>query len=188
MTQPMQTVGARLRAIGRCALVGTLAGMLAAQAVAEGAAGVSKQTTTRPETRSVTSESQTKQISLALPANLPLAPQGVANADLSALPEAPTASTGMSDSASVIMPPELKAMMDEASQNAQNVQPAPAKKSHGVQRPGMLTMGIIGLPFTALGAYLYVRAPKNKGYATILFAPGVAMSGFGFYFAFKPKQ
>jgi len=46
----LHAVGARLGAVGRCALVGMLVGMLATQAVAEGAAAVSPQTPARPET------------------------------------------------------------------------------------------------------------------------------------------
>lgn len=182
------TVGAWLGAIGRCALVGMLVGMLATQAVAEGAATVSPLTPAKPETASVPSGSP-EQINLATTANLPLTSQDNSNADLSALPDAPTtAPAGTSDSASLTMPPELKAMMDDASKNSQNLQSAPATKSHGLQRPGMLVMGFIGLPLAALGAYAYARAPRNKPYATIIFAPGAAMVGFGFYFAFKPKN
>ncbi len=187
MTQ-LQAVGARLGAIGRCALVGILVGMLATQAVAEGAATVSPQTPAKPETTSVPSGSP-EQINLATTANLPLRSQNGSDADLNALPDAPTtAPPGTSDSASLTMPPELKAMMDDASKNSQNLQQAPAAKPHGVQRPGMLMMGFIGLPLAALGAYAYARAPRNKPYATIIFAPGAAMVGFGFYFAFKPKN
>jgi hypothetical protein len=92
------------------------------------------------------------------------------------------------------MPPELKAMMDDASKNSQNLQPAPASKPHGVQQPGMLTMGILGLPFMALGALFYVAAPSSKnagaavGVGSIFFVPGALMSGFGFHYAFKPRQ
>ncbi|MGA2909876.1 MAG: hypothetical protein ABSE36_19425 [Terracidiphilus sp.] len=187
----LHTVGARLGAVGRCALVGMLVGMLATQAVAEGAAVVTPKTSAKPETTNVPSGSL-EQINLATTENLPLTSQD--NADLNALPDAPTASTGSSDSASLTMPPELKAMMDDASKNSQNLQPAPASKPHGVQQPGMLTMGILGLPFMALGALFYVAAPSSKnagaavGVGSIFFVPGALMSGFGFHYAFKPRQ
>ena len=183
----LHTVAARLGAIGRSALVGMLVGMVATQGMAEGAATISPQTPAKPETTSVPSGTP-EQINLATTASLPLTSQDNSGTDLNALPDPPTMPAGTSDSASLTMPPELKAMMDDAAQNSQNLQPASATKPHGVQRPGMLTMGFIGLPLAALGAYLYVRAPRNKPYATVFFAPGVAMSGFGFYFAFKPKQ
>ena len=154
MTQ-LHTVGARLGAIGRCALVGMLVGMLATQAVAEGAATVSPQTPAKPETASVPSGSS-EQINLATTANLPLTSQDNSNADLNALPDAPTtAPAGTSDSASLTMPPELKAMMDDARKNSQNLQPAPATKSHGIQRPGMLMMGIVGHPAGLFGVGIY---------------------------------
>ncbi len=187
----LHTVCARLGAVGRCALVGMLVGMLATQAVAEGAARVSPQTPLNPETTSVPSGSS-EQINLATTANLPLTSQDNSDADLNALPEAPMASAGASDSASVNMPPELRAMMDDAKQNAQNLQPAPATKPHGIQRPGMLIMGIVGIPLAFIGVGIYTintnETGKKIGLGTAFFAPGAAMSVFGFYYAFKPKQ
>jgi hypothetical protein len=166
--------------------------MLATQAVAEGATAVTPKTTVKPETISVPSGSQTEQINLAATTNLPLAAQDGATADVNALPDAPAAPAETSDSASLSMPPELKAMMDDAAQNSQNLQSAPATKPHGIQRPGMLVMGIVGAMGMGLGALLYA---SDKGTlearaagGSILFAPGAVMAGFGFYYAFKPKQ
>lgn len=188
----LHKMGARLRVIGRCVLVGMLTGMLATQAVAVGAAPVSQKTPAMPETASVPSGSRTEQISLATTVNLPLTPAEGTKADLSALPDAPTAMAGTSDSASLAMPPELKAMMNDAVQNAQNVQPAPAKKSHGLQRPGMLIMGIVGIPLVFIGVGIYSintnETSKKIGVGSAFFVPGALMSGFGFYLAFKPKQ
>lgn len=83
-------------------------------------------------------------------------------------------------------------MMDAASQNTQNLQPAPAKKSHGIQRPGMLIMGIVGIPIAFIGVGIYSintrETGKKIGLGSAFFVPGALMSGFGFYFAFKPKQ
>jgi hypothetical protein len=194
MTQ-LHKVGARLGAVGRCALVGMLVGMLATQGVAEGAATASQQAPAKPETTSVPNGSQTEQINLARTANLPLASQDSVTADVNALPDAPMESAGTSESSSLTMPPELKAMMDDAKQNSQNLQSAPASKQHGVQRPGMLALGIVGLPFLGLGSLFYVAAAgdhKNAaaGFAvgSIFFVPGALMCGFGFHYAFKPKQ
>jgi hypothetical protein len=192
MTQ-LQAVGAWLGAIGRCALVGMLVGMLATQAVAEGAATVSPQTPAKPETTSVPSGTP-EQINLATAANLSLRSQDNSDADLNPLPDAPTmAPAGSSDSASLSMPPELKAMMDDAAKNSQNLQPASAAKPHGIQRPGMLVMGIIGVPLIGFGTYVMTRSvSKDAGlknaFGAIFLVPGAAMSGFGFYFAFKPRQ
>jgi hypothetical protein len=114
---------------------------------------------------------------------------------LNALPDAPMESVGTSESSSLNMPPELKAMMDDAKQNSQSLQPAAAAKSRGVQRPGMLVLGIAGIPLIGLGALFYSAAAggnKNGGKAivagSIFFVPGALMSGFGFYLAFKPQR
>jgi hypothetical protein len=190
----LRIVGARLGAVGRGALVGMLVGMLATQGVAEGATVMSPQSPAKPETASVPNGSQTEQINLEATANFPLAAQDSAAADVNALPNAPTAPAGTSESSSVTMPPELKAMMDDAKQNSQNLQSAPAAKPHGVQQPGMLVLGIAGLPLLGLGSLFYVAAAgkKNAGPAvavgSVFFVPGALMSGFGFYFAFKPKH
>ena len=95
------------------------------------------------------------------------------------------------ESASVNLPPELRAMLDDASQKSQSFQPAP--KSHGVQQPGKLVMGIAGIPLIVLGAMLLsVNVSKNAGLkdgiAAAFLVPGAAMSGFGFYLAFQPKR
>jgi hypothetical protein len=194
MTQ-LHKVGARISAIGRGALVGMLVGMLATQAVAEGAPISNSQSQVKPETTSGPSGSQTEQINLATTVNLPLATQDNAATDVNALPDAPMEPAGAGESSSLTMPPELKAMMDDAKQNSQNLQSAPAAKPHGVQRPGMLVIGIAGIPLMGLGALFYAAAAggnKNGGKAaavgSIFFVPGALMSGFGFYLAFKPQK
>jgi hypothetical protein len=189
----LQTVVARLGAVGRCALVGTLVGMLATQAVAENAAAVNPKTPAKPETTTVPSGPQTEQINLAATTNLPLTSQDSATADANALPDAPAPPAGTSESASLTMPPELKAMMDDAQQNSQNLQSAPATKRHGLQRPGMLVMGIVGIPLVGFGTYVMTRSvSKDSGlknaFGAAFLVPGAAMVGLGFTFAFKPKQ
>jgi hypothetical protein len=189
----LHAVRAQLGAIGRCALVGMLVGMLATQTVAEGATAVTPKTPAKPETTSAPSGSP-EQINLATTANLPLAAQDSATADVNTLPDAPaSAPAGTSDSASLTMPPELKAMMDDAQQNSQNLQSAPSTKSHGLQRPGMLVMGIVGIPLIGFGTYVMTRSvSKDAGlknaFGAAFLVPGAAMSAIGFTFAFKPKH
>jgi hypothetical protein len=192
MTQ-LHKVGVRLSAIGRSAFVGILVGMLATQAVAEGAPITSSQSPAKPETTSVPSGLETEQINLAATVNLPLASRDNAAADLNTLPDAPMEPAGTSESSSLAMPPELKAMMDDAKQNSQSLQSAPAAKPHGVQRPGMLIMGIVGIPIAFIGGSLLAAQGKKQvglrvGIGLGFLVPGAAMTGFGFYFAFKPKQ
>jgi hypothetical protein len=91
------------------------------------------------------------------------------------------------------IPPELKAMMDDAKANSQGLQPASGTKPHGLQRPGMLIMGIAGIPLALLGvAILGVEGKKDEGLkygiGLGLLVPGAAMTGFGFYYAFKPQK
>ncbi len=120
---------------------------------------------------------------------------GAAKSELSALPEAPTAQSGTSESASLNMPPEMKAMMDDASQESQALQSSPkTTKSKAVQRPGMLVMGIAGVPLIVLGTMIFSLNVGGKetglrnGLGTAFLAPGAAMSGLGFYFAFHKKN
>lgn len=105
------------------------------------------------------------------------------------LPESPAAAAPNSESASVTMPPEMRAMMLDAAQQSQSLQPAKAKQ--GVQQPGMLVLGIAGLPLLALGSWIYVAkgsAAARAGFGSMFFVPGALMSGFGFHYAFKPKN
>ena len=157
MTQ-LHKVGVRLRAIGRCAFVGMLVGMLATQAVAEGATVVSPQTPAKPEVTSVANGSQTEQISVATTVNLPLATQDSAAADMNALPDAPTAPAGTGESSSLTMPPDLKAMMDDAKRIRRIFSRLLTTKPHGLQRPGMLVMGIAGIPLAGTWRALFYSA------------------------------
>ena len=56
----------------------------------------------------------------------------------------------------------------------------------------MLIMGIVGIPLAFIGVGIYTintnETGKKIGLGTAFFAPGAAMSVFGFYYAFKPKQ
>ena len=61
--------------------------------------------------------------------------------------------------------------------------------------PGMLVLGIAGIPLIGLGALFYSsggRGNAERGKAivagSIFFVPGALMSGFGFYLAFKPQR
>lgn len=195
----LQKVGAQLNAIGRCALVGTLVGMLAGQAVAQSPTAANSQAPATPETKTTqtidTANTQPTRTSPAPAATLPAAPRGDTTADPNALPEAPASAPVTADSASINMPPDLKAMMDDAKANAQNLTSTQPTQKKGVQRPGMLVMGIAGIPLIVLGTMIYslnVASSKTGtkvALGSAFMAPGVAMSGLGFYFAFhKPKS
>ena len=74
--------------------------------------------------------------------------------------------------------------MDDAQQNSQNLQSAPSTKSHGLQRPGMLVMGIVGIPLIGFGTYVMTRSvSKDAGlknaFGAAFLVPGAAMSAIG---------
>jgi hypothetical protein len=185
MIQLHEKVGAQLRTVGRCAMVGTLIGMMTSmQAFAASAPAMTSQPAAAPETTSVTDNVSTQAIAIAPTANLPLA----ATNDMTyanALPEAPSVAE---ESASVKMPANMKAMMDDAAQQSQALTPKTTQK-HTVNG-GWLTLGIVGSAVMAFGIMGYAISTKTKGdiAATCFFVPGAAGAGFGFYNAFHQKQ
>ena len=57
----------------------------------------------------------------------------------------------------------------------------------------MLIMGIVGIPLAFIGgSILAIQGKKDEGLrwgvGLGFLVPGAAMTGFGFYLAFKPKQ
>jgi hypothetical protein len=135
------------------------------------------------------STATTAQTNAATAAAVTSAPSDAVKSESNALPEAPATSTANTETASVAMPPNVRAMFNDAVQQSQSMQSAP--KSKGVQRPGMLVMGIAGLPLMGLGTWIYA-AHGNGGaraaFGSLFFAPGALMSYFGFTLAFKPKN
>ncbi|HVN93017.1 MAG TPA: hypothetical protein VMT38_04950 [Terracidiphilus sp.] len=181
----LRTVGVRLGVIGRGALVGVLVGMLASQAIAEGAV-TTQQAPAKPETASVPSGPQTEQTRLATTANLPLASQDSTNGDSAALPDAPGAPpTATTESSSLNMPVDLKAMLDDAKQNAQNVQSAPAQTKHPIHGGWLVLAGVGGL-WMGIGLWgLSVSDSKKGPIAGVFVVPGAAMLGGGLYLTFR---
>jgi hypothetical protein len=124
-------------------------------------------------------------------AAVPSAPSDAVKSNSNALPEAPLASAANQETASATMPPSVRAMFTDAVQQSQSLQSTPKSTSKGIQRPGMLVMGIIGLPIAALGVWALSAgvskdaAAKNIFGASLLGGGGL-MAGFGFTYAFKP--
>lgn len=183
----LRAVGAQLGVIGRCALIGVLAGTLVGQAVAQGAPATASEATQPQGTSATVNPVQTPAANAAPAASVP-----DATSQAAALPEAPLAAN---ESASTSMPADLKAMMKDAGQEAQNLQSTQSTTSKkGVQRPGMLVMGIAGVPLIILGAMILSlnvgpkEAGARDGLGAAFLAPGAAMSGLGFYFAFHKKN
>jgi hypothetical protein len=171
---------ALLRTIGRSALVGTLAGLLATQAVASPAPTAAPQPAAQPETTSVSANAPAIETAAAATANLPLASYDSGKADVNALPDAPNIAT---QSASSSMPAEMKAMMDDAAQSAQNAQPAATEQKHSIH-PGWLLLAGFGGLVAAIGS-VGLTGSKDKGLAVGFLASGLAMTGGGIYLTFR---
>ena len=191
MTQ-LHRLRAQLHAIGRCAFVGALAGMLATQAVAASPAAARPQASPMPETSTIPSDSLTLAVNPVTTANLPLSAQYAvlqdnAIANPNALPDAPAVAPApaTSESASLNMPAGIKAMMADASQAANNVQPASTEPKHQIH-PGWLALAAVGALGTALGARGLTKNNVAVGHDIgILLVPGIAMLGGGLYLTFR---
>lgn len=168
-------------AFGRCALVGMLAGLLATPTFALGGPAVNHENS-QPNANTLTLETSDAS------ANLPLisTDSTATDTDLVSAPE-PT------DVASSVLPPRLDLMVsspDAAASSTTNNNTTP-KKHH--LRPGMLVMGIAGAGLAGFGAYIFsINTGSNSkttglkdSAGTLFLAPGAAMAGLGFYFAFK---
>jgi hypothetical protein len=182
---------AQLRAFGRCAMVGTLIGLMTTQAFAAGAPAMPSQRGALPETTAVANTAASQSIETSPIANLPLAAAESTHYDATALPEEPIVQY---ESASVKMPADLKAMMDDAAQTSQNLQSTSSTSDKKIQRPGMLVLGIAGVPLAVLGVMILSLSvgPKETGakdgLGAAFLAPGAVMMGTGFYFAFHKKN
>lgn len=175
-----------LRNVGRCALSGLLIGALATQSFAAAAPALTTQPSPPLNTESVAGMGAPLQIASVPAEQILLA--GNTTAPLSALPNAP------GEASSSLTPETLHLMVDDAKQAEQAVA-SPASNEKRVQRPGMLVLGIAGIPLMALGAWVYSihtngsKASSLKSeYGTAFMAPGAAMSVIGFYFAFHKKK
>jgi hypothetical protein len=176
-----ERVVAQLGAMGRCAMAGTLIGLMTTQAFATGVPVAA------PETTSITNNDSA--IAANATVNLPLIATETTTTDASVLPDAPTVPV---DAASVKMPAEMKAMMDDAAQQSQAMT-APATTQKHYFNAGWFALGIVGVGAAAIGAGIYgVAGTKDQGLkigvGTAFFAPGVLAAGFGFYNAFHKKN
>jgi len=175
----LHITGAQLRAIVRCAMVGTLAGLLTTQSVAQGAPSAAQQPQNRPQTVAVPDSPQTTEIEVVPTANISLHVADSAQQDTGALPEAPTAQR---ETAAVLMPPDLKEMMDDA-QNAQNAQPTTPQQKRKIH-PGWFALSAVGSLAMAMGAY-GLTGTKGKALAASFLGVGGGLTGLSLYFAFK---
>ena len=175
--EKLHAVRAQVRGISRAALVGTLVGFISAQAFASGL------------TETVNAPSQTKTTNMALPTVIADTPAGSSSSnalDASLLPSAP-------EVAKLVPPAPLDPMVADAAQSEQALTSTHKPTSNKrIQRPGMLAMGIAGIPLMVVGAYFYAYPTKATAakteFGSIFFVPGAAMSAIGFPLAFHKKK
>ena len=174
-----QTVRA-LSGIGRSAFVGTLVGLVSAQAFAGGLT----------ESLNAPSQPNTAQTAVATENGQNATAKALTGFSSSAsqfesLPSAP-------EIAKVVPTAPLNPMVAEAAQSEQSMMSTPKTSNKRVQRPGMLAMGIAGIPLMAVGIYFYAYPTKATAakteFGSIFFVPGAAMSAIGFPLAFHKKK
>ena len=164
-----ETVVTQLGAMGRCAMVGTLIGLMTTQAFAAGVP------VAQPETTSITNNESA--IAANATANLPLVA-----ADVTALPDAPNAPE---EQASVTKPLDIRAVMDDAAQNTQNLRPAATQQKPHQAHPAWLVLSAIGALGVWIGAEGLTRGTKDHGLAAGFLGAGAGLTGLGLYLTFK---
>jgi hypothetical protein len=179
MNRLQKQIGTQLRTVGRCAMMGTLIGLMTTQAFAAGAPAVTSDPAAAPETVPVANNASMQAIDTTPTANLPLVVTDNST-DATALPQAPNAPE---EEASVTKPLDLRAMMDDAAQNTQNLQPAAVQQKHQVH-PGWLALTVVG----AFGMFIGAKGltgTKDKGLAAGFLGGGAGLAGLGLYLTFK---
>lgn len=175
-------IRAQLRGTGRCAMTGMLVGLLATQAFALSGPATST-TADEPDAN----PAQAIQLSSQSPADLPLISEDNSTTD-AALPSEPAPADPVVASSHV--PDSYDLMLEPANTNASSTSSTTAPKKHKI-RGGMLAMGIAGAGLAGFGAYIFSLNANAKStglkdsVGTAFLAPGAAMAGLGFYFAFK---
>lgn len=182
MNRLLEQGGTQLRTFGRCAMVGALIGMMTMQAFAASAPAVPSQPAMAPETTSVVSNPATQAITTASTENLQLAVADDARAAETALPAAPSAPE---EQASLTRPIDIRAVMDDAAQNTQNLQPATTQQKHQTH-PGWLALTAVGaLAFTIGIIPLTKSTTRGKPVAAGFVGVGAGLAGLGLYLTFK---
>lgn len=182
MNRPDAT-GAQLRGVGRCALTGILVSLLAVPGFA-----LTPQPASQPATPSLSTAAATLGTDSGS-ADLPLIAGTGDLPDASVLAGPANPAEAAPDAMSTSSLPDLhKAMKDALDQGQQLTN---TQRHHGVQRPGMLALGIVGAVAMGMGAYVYSLNGSTRAKAiigTMFMAPGAVAAGFGFSYAFKPHN
>lgn len=182
MIQLHEHVGARLRTFGRCAMMGSLIGLMTTQAFAASAPMVTSQPTATPETTTASTDA-TQAIATAPTTNLQLTTADNSQTVDAAVPEAPIAPE---EQASVTKPIDIRAVMDDAAQNTQNLQSTTTQQKQHHIHPGWLAVTAIGVGMFAFGIIpLTASSTRGKPIAGAFVGVGAGLSGLGLYLTFK---
>lgn len=171
-------IRAQLRGVGRCAMTGMLAGLLATPTFALSASGVGAG---RQPDAAQSSTNATLDTTPEAPDTLPYISTDSSTGEENALPEAPAAP----ESVSLVSPTRTDLL---ASANESSTTSTSTTKKHHV-RGGFIALGVVGAVAAGMGAYIFSIKTSDTGakdaLGTMFLAPGAAAAGLGFYFAFK---
>ena len=183
MNRLHEQVGTQLRKFGRCAMMGTLIGLMTTQAFAASAPAVTSQPAAAPETTSTASDVSTQAIATAPTVNLQLTAADNATTADTALPDAPNAPE---ERASLTKPLDIKAIMGDAGQNTQNLQSTTTQQKQHQAHPAWLVLSAIGAIGVWMGAEGLANGNKKSGPVAGAFLDvGAGLTGLGLYLTFK---
>ncbi len=182
MNRLHEQVGTQLRTFGRCAMMGSLIGLMTTQAFAASAPAVTSQPAVAPETTTVASNTSEQVIATSPTEIMQLTAADNATTADAALPDAPGAPEEL---ASVTKPLDIKAIMGDAAQSAQNLQSTTTQQKHQAH-PGWLALTAVGALVFAIGIVpLTDSTTRGKPIAGAFVGVGAGLAGLGLYLTFK---
>jgi hypothetical protein len=183
MNRLHEQVGTQLRTFGRCAMMGTLIGLMTTQAFAASAPVVTSQPA-GPETTATSNNDAPQAIAMEPTANLQVTATDNAKIEDGAVPETPSAPE---EQASVTKPLNIRAIMDDAAQNTQNLQPTTATQKQHQIHPGWLALTAVGGASIAFATLIFAKGHgSNVGPVGGTFmGVGAGLAGLGLYLTFK---
>ncbi|HTY83364.1 MAG TPA: hypothetical protein VMB19_04050 [Silvibacterium sp.] len=185
MNRLHEQVGTQLRTFGRCAMMGTLIGLMTTQAFAASAPAATSEPAAAPETTAISTNDSTQTIATAPTANLQLTAATNATTDDTAIPETPSAPE---QQANVTEPIDIKAVMDDAAQNTQNLQSTrtTAEKQHQIH-PGWLALTAVGGAGIAFATLIFTKG-HGSNVAPVggtIMGVSAGLAGLGLFLTFK---
>ena len=182
MNRLHEHVGTQLRTLGRCAMMGTLIGLMTTQAFAASAPAVASEPAAAPETTAVANNNSTPAIATTPIENLQLTVEEPSTTSDAAVPDAPNTPQ---EQASVSKPIDIKAIMGDAAQSAQNLQPTTTTQQKHQVHPAWLVLTAVGALGAVIGGEGLAAGSRGKGIAGAFLGVGAGLAGLGIYLTFK---